>query len=115
MKIDRPTGPQAPDGQSPVGEAGRAGEPAVSFAETLGKTEGADPTAAVAATGVDALVERMRAGEIGIDAVLDALVEQSVQAAPLGPQGKQELREILRAALENDPTLRRLAREIEQG
>jgi hypothetical protein len=112
MKIDRPTGPQAPEEQAPVGDAGAAKAPGVSFAETLGKAEGA---AAVEPSAVEALLGRMQAGEIGIDAVLDTLVEQSVQGAPLGPKGKQELREILRVALENDPTLRRLTREIQQG
>lgn len=115
MKVDRPTGPKPPDEQTPVGEAGRAGTPAVSFADTLAGAEGAGAAGAVDPTGIEALIGRMRAGEIGADAVLDALVEQSVQGAPLGPKGKEELREILRSALENDPTLRRLAREIEQG
>jgi hypothetical protein len=112
MKIDRPSGPTGPDAPGPVGQTERAGEPKVSFAETLGKSEGA---AAVDPVGVEALVGRLRAGEIGMDAALDTLVAQAVQGAPLGARGKEELRELLRAALENDPTLRRLAREIEQG
>ena len=86
-----------------------------SFTEALGKSEGAAGTEAVAPAGIEELVGRFRAGEISMDALLDSLVEGAVQGAPLGERGRMELREALRAAVENDPTLRRLAREIEQG
>jgi hypothetical protein len=112
-KIDRPSGPtQPPEG---IAETDRAGEPKASFTDALGKSEGATGAAAVAPAGIEELVGRFRAGEIGMDALLDSLVEGAVQGAPLGERGRMELREVLRAALENDPTLRRLAREIEQG
>jgi hypothetical protein len=115
MKIERPTGPAAPDAQSGIPDAGRAEKPSVSFPEALGRAEGDAPPGAVDPAGIEGLVGRLRAGEIGMDAVLDSLVEQAAACAPLGPKGQGELREILRSALENDPTLRRLARELEQG
>jgi len=117
MKIERPSGPTGPDAQSPVAETERAGETKASFAESLGKAGETGPVgaAAVDPSGVEGLIGRLRAGEIGVEAVLDTLVAQAVEAAPLGARGKDELRELLRSALENDPTLRRLAREIEQG
>jgi hypothetical protein len=112
-KIDRPSGPTQPlDG---IAEPDRAGEPQAAFTEALGKSEGATGVEAVAPAGIEELVGRFRAGEIDMDALLDSLVEGAARGAPLGERGRMELREMLRAAVENDPTLRRLAREIEQG
>lgn len=115
MKVDRPKGPAATDAQAPVADTGAVEQPAVSFAETLAGTPHAAGAAAVSTEGVEALVGRLRAGEIGIDAVLEILVEQAVQVSPLGPKGAEQLREMLRSVLESDPTLRALVREIEQG
>jgi len=115
MKIDRPSGPKPPEEQAPVADVGRKGAPALEFADALAGADGASAAGGVGTTGVEALVGRLRAGEIGVDAVLDTLVEQAVQGAPLGPQGRDTLRAMLRAALESDPTLQRLVREIEQG
>ena len=115
MKVERPKGPVAPDAQAPVGDAGRVDQPAVSFGETLAGSEVASGAAAIAPESVEALVGRLRAGEIGVGAVLDTLVEQAVRGAPLGPRAVEQVREMLRSALESDPTLRALVREIEQG
>ena len=115
MKVDRPVGPAAPEAQPPVGEAKGATEPSVPFADRLGRSDAATGAAGVDPAGIEALVQRVRSGEIELRAALDVLVEQAVAGAPLGPAGKQELRELLRSALEADPALRRLAREIEQG
>lgn len=115
MKVERPKGPTGPDAQAPVGEVGIAKEPAVSFQETLAGASEATGATAVAPESIEALVGRLRAGEIGVDAVLETLVQQAAQAAPLGPKGAEQLREVLRSVLESDPTLRALVRDIEQG
>jgi hypothetical protein len=115
MKVERPAGPTGPDAQAPVGEAGVAKDPAVAFKETLAGASEVAGTSPVAAESVEALVGRLRAGELGLDAVLETLVQQAAQAAPLGPKGAEQLREMLRAVLESDPTLRALVRDIEKG
>lgn len=114
MKVDRPTGPVGP--KELEGGVERSGEPTESFASKL---HGAQPP--VAATepgpieGIEALVARLRAGEITMEGLLDSLVERTAASSPLGPRGREELRSILKAALDSDPTLRRLTRAIEQG
>jgi hypothetical protein len=113
MKVNRPTGPVAPDAPAPVAGAEVAKEPAVSFGETLATEASATP--AIAPESVEALIARLRAGEIGVDAVLETLVDQAVGAAPLAPKAAEQLREMLRSVLESDPTLRALVRDIEQG
>ena len=107
MKIERPRGPGGVEPETPATAEG----PAVPFAERLAGGEPAAP--AGRAEGLHALVERLRSGEIRIEQALDALVEESVAAAPLGPRGREQLRELLRAHLEADPTLSRLVREID--
>jgi hypothetical protein len=107
MKIERPRGPGGLPPEAPA----TAEAPAVPFAERLAGGERA--AAAGPTERLQALVERLRSGEIRIEQALDALVEQSVAAAPLGPRGREQLRELLRAHLEADPTLSRLVREID--
>jgi len=117
MKVERPSGPKPPDESQPVAEPGRPGEPKVDFGEVLASTEAAGASGAAEGppTSVEALVGRLRAGEIGVEAVLDTLVDQAARGAPLRPELRDGLREMLKAALQSDPTLRQLVREIEQG
>ncbi|MBI2893635.1 MAG: hypothetical protein HYY06_08785 [Deltaproteobacteria bacterium] len=115
MKIDRPAGLGEPE-KAADGRVERADKPSESFADKL---HGTSPAAeAVAPPGIDdieALVAQVRAGELTMDGLLETLVERVASSSPLGPHGRDELRSILMAVLDSDPTLRGLTRAIEQA
>jgi hypothetical protein len=114
MKIDRPRGTERPDATPEASQPGRAETPGAPFSEVL-RGESGPAVAGAGLEGIAGLVAQLRAGEMTMDGLLEKLVDRVAETTPLGPQGRLELRSTLRAILEDDPTLRRLTRAIEQG
>lgn len=63
---------------------------------------------------LDQIASDLKAGRIDMDTAMDQLVEQATQGAAqaLTETGRAELRAFLRSALESDPALSQLVREL---
>jgi hypothetical protein len=81
-----------------------------SFQQSLAEANQAHQVSGPAATGADsvgALARAVESGSVSLDQAVERLVDQTLERAGkhlTGPQ-RAELTELLRAALENDPTL----------
>lgn len=86
----------------------------VSFQETLGASD-AKGTAEVT---TDALLADVKAGRIDANAAVERLVAEALEgplAAGLTPAGKADLEAHLRDALQHDPNLAAMVRDLERG
>jgi hypothetical protein len=66
---------------------------------------------------VQAIADQLRTGEIDTPAALEKLVEDALQDLSISgllPEEKLEIEKLLRAALQDDPTLIALAKDLER-
>ncbi|UJR85924.1 hypothetical protein [Sandaracinus amylolyticus] len=101
-----------------VGGATSAEGASDAFRAELEKAGGAKSAATGArADALKALAEEVRSGRIDASQAIDRLVERAMggAAASLPPARRAELEAMLRAALEEDPTLAAMQRDLARG
>lgn len=79
----------------------------------------AEPTARAGSTdAVRRIAEQVRAGEMDAAKAVEALVERAMSsgaAGTLAPAKRRELESLLRSAIETDPTLAAMVKDLERG
>lgn len=132
----KPPGSGGPPGTGPIPGASTevGGAKSVGGASSAGASDafraelersGADAAAAARpaassarAEALRALAEEVRSGRIDARTAIDRLVERALGAGPaasLPPARRAELETLLRAALEEDPTLVAMQRDLARG
>ncbi|AKF10670.1 hypothetical protein DB32_007819 [Sandaracinus amylolyticus] len=85
--------------------------------EKAGATGGPSAASGARTDALKALAEEVRSGRIDASQAIDRLVERALggMAASLPPARRAELEAMLRAALEEDPTLAAMQRDLARG
>lgn len=116
-----PTGPAASDDVRTAG-SGAAFQEELAKAGTAGAPAGAAPATSAAATQraelLRALADEIRSGQVDPKQAVDRLIERTLTTGPaaaLPPARRVELEALLRAALEEDPTLQAMQRDLTRG
>lgn len=111
-----------PGGAPPRGLPNLAAEDpkATSASQEVSFSENLDTRDAAKTTGVttDALLADVKAGRIDANAAVERLVAEALEgplAAGLTPAGKADLEAHLRDALQHDPNLAAMVRDLERG
>lgn len=113
-----PTGPAASDDVRTPG-SGAAFQEELAKAGTTGATASATPAASTQRTELlRALADEIRSGHVDPKQAVDRLIERTLTTGPaaaLPPARRVELEALLRAALEEDPTLQAMQRDLSRG
>jgi hypothetical protein len=111
------TSPVKPPSTSPTGPADAVSD--TGSADAAHQVAGPEASTTAAPLGrIDALVAELRAGRIDADTVVERLVEHAASsgmAKGLSDEMRSELVQYLKNAIENDPTLADLRRDLERG
>ena len=111
-----PRGIDAPKGKDAVSKA-----PSDEFRKTLDlrRPAPAAPVAQPVATdAVQRIAAQVRAGELDAARAVEQLVERAMSsgaASTLAPAQRRELEALLRSAVESDPTLAAMVKDLERG
>lgn len=130
MSSIKPPSGKSPGLTSPTDVAGKPATkaPSETFRKTLEEPSAAGSASATApstaAAGVEpkkgaaGIAQELRAGKIDAETAVNKLVDKALakaDAAGLPPAKRTELEAMLRDALESDPTLSQLSKDLERG
>jgi hypothetical protein len=110
--------PSPVERSSEVGEAGGPSEIVRKELDAPQKVEQQPPAGEVAVDPVEAIANELQTGAIDVETALDRLVERALNGAAvagaLSSEMRDELESLLRNALETDPALEALVRDLER-
>lgn len=118
--IKPPGSPPLSQSPEPIADVTGAEKSAETFREVLdeiAQVGEASHTTQTSFNSVQAIVDQLRTGKINTPAAIDKLVENALQDLSLSvlpPEEKLEVEKLLRTALQDDPTLVALVKDLRQ-